>query len=172
MFQSFTHIIYLHESKLFYCWYCKYIRYKYMYMLSTNAIITNCDISVHVSWVTEPKNKNSKKKNLNHCWCLFWLLPFLNIQKLNFLLCVCNFSIFNSYQSLISNFFPDPILKIISNKNNTRYLVNCCLCLAFIVLTTSCAIPEIFFQEGSEVFVFAGGGGGSMHICDNLAMQF
>lgn len=32
-----------------------------MYMLSTNAIITNCDISVHVSWVTEPKNKNSKK---------------------------------------------------------------------------------------------------------------
>lgn len=32
-----------------------------MYMLSTNAIITNCDISVHVSWVPEPKNKNSKK---------------------------------------------------------------------------------------------------------------
>lgn len=46
---------------MFYCWYCKYKRYKYMYMLFINVIIINCDISVYVLWVIELKNKNLKK---------------------------------------------------------------------------------------------------------------
>lgn len=84
MFQSSTHIIYFTRIKtMFYCWYCKYKRYKYMYMLSTNAIITNCDISVNVSWVTEPKNKNSKKKSRSLLVFIFWMLPFFfEMQKL------------------------------------------------------------------------------------------
>lgn len=74
-----------------------------MYMLSTNAIITNCDISVHVSWVTEPKNKNSKKISIIVGVYILNAAFFLNTETwiTFFYMTVYNFCIFFNFWLIV-----------------------------------------------------------------------